>query len=227
MDMRSPNSTPATIPANAPSTIQPGSEIARRPRFSFAVALGAVCASGPSVSLADLIEWAELTFSDIRRCLKLPITLEQTILQRASIQLQRDDLLAWGSAKTPIIAPQRGGASRVRFTPESGHRAPRLACPLCAKSGQLHRSITNLFDHLVGAGEQRSSTGNFWMRRRNFIALLGSAVAWPLLEALLPGPVRGAIFPIKSNPFFAVWARSRDLPRARSRALPAPPGRNS
>jgi len=190
--MRSPNSTPATIPANAPSTIQPGSEIARRPRFSFAVALGAVCASGPSVSLADLIEWAELTFSDIRRCLKLPITLEQTILQRASIQLQRDDLLAWGSAKTPIIAPQRGGASRVRFTPESGHRAPRLACPLCAKSGQMHRSITNLFDHLVGAG--------------------GS------------GP---RILPIKSNRVFAVLARSRDLPRARSRALPAPPGRNS
>ena len=61
----------------------------------------------------------------------------------------------------------------------------------------------------------------------NFIALLGSAVAWPLLEALLPGPVRGAIFPIKSNRVFAVLARSRDLPRARSRVLPAPPGRNS
>jgi hypothetical protein len=28
-------------------------------------------------------------------------------------------------------------------------------------------------DHLVGAGEQGCSTGNFWTRRRNFIALLG------------------------------------------------------
>jgi len=72
---------------------------------------------------------------------ELPITLEQTILQRASIQLQRDDLLAWGSAKTPIIAPpQRGGASRVRFAPQSGQIADGSICPLRAKSGHTQRS---------------------------------------------------------------------------------------
>ena len=38
----------------------------------------------------------------------------------------------------------------VRFTPESGPWEMRLECPLSAKSG--HRQ---LFDHLVGAGEER------------------------------------------------------------------------
>jgi len=71
----------------------------------------------------------------------------------------------------------------------------------------------------------RSSTGNFWMRRRNFIALLAAA-RWPDPRGPTAWP-GGAIFPIKSNRGFAVLARSRDLPRARSRALPAPPGQNS
>jgi hypothetical protein len=28
----------------------------------------------------------------------------------------------------------------VRFTPESGHQLSLLGCPLCAKSGLMHRS---------------------------------------------------------------------------------------
>src|SRR6516165_5107985 len=44
--------------------------------------------------------------------------------------------------------------------PKSGHRARRWACPLCANSGQTHRSKKKLlFDHLVGAGEQRWGNG--------------------------------------------------------------------
>jgi hypothetical protein len=42
----------------------------------------------------------------------------------------------------------------VRFTPESGHRATRLACPLCAKSGHSHCSKQHVIDHLVGSGLQ-------------------------------------------------------------------------
>src|SRR6516162_391835 len=151
MDMRSPNSNPATIPANAPSPIQPGSEIARRPRFCFAAALGAVCASGPSVSSADLIEWAELTFSDIRRCLKLPRTLEQTILQRALIQLQRVDLLAWGSAKTPITAPPNAAERPVSALLLKADIASRAGTFACAKGprreGALVSTIQASFSH--------------------------------------------------------------------------------
>src|SRR6516225_4337389 len=39
--------------------------------------------------------------------------------------------------------------------PPKADIAERLACPLCAKSGHMHRSKYPLFDHLVGAGEQR------------------------------------------------------------------------
>jgi hypothetical protein len=42
----------------------------------------------------------------------------------------------------------------VRFTPKSGHCRTTLGCPLCAKSGLMHRSNLSLFDHLVGCGEQ-------------------------------------------------------------------------
>src|ERR1051325_5493232 len=43
----------------------------------------------------------------------------------------------------------------VRFTPESGHRSVRVACPLNAKSGHsAPGQTTPLFDHLVGGNEQ-------------------------------------------------------------------------
>ena len=48
----------------------------------------------------------------------------------------------------------------VRFTPKSGHGSARFRCPLCAKS--RHYAVqrnTSLFDHFVGAGEER--WGNF------------------------------------------------------------------
>jgi len=39
------------------------------------------------------------------------------------------------------------------FTPESGHELSAPRCPLCAKS--RHSALRQLFDHLVGAVEQR------------------------------------------------------------------------
>ena len=42
-----------------------------------------------------------------------------------------------------------------------------------------------------------------------------------------PSSARGAIFALRSNRVFVVLVCSRGLPRARNRALPAPPGRNS
>jgi hypothetical protein len=42
----------------------------------------------------------------------------------------------------------------VRFTPQSGHRSIALRSPLCAKHMQCNKE-TLLFDHLVGASEQR------------------------------------------------------------------------
>ena len=44
---------------------------------------------------------------------------------------------------------------RVCFTPNSGHVQRTSPCPLCANSGLMHRSKQHLFDHLVGAREQR------------------------------------------------------------------------
>src|SRR5262245_20390261 len=41
-----------------------------------------------------------------------------------------------------------------RFAPESGHRATRLACPLCANCEQSQQEV-RLFDHLVGEREHR------------------------------------------------------------------------
>src|SRR6516164_9292804 len=44
----------------------------------------------------------------------------------------------------------------VRFTPKSGHWFSVSECPLCAKSRHSAlRQKPPLFDHLVGAGEQR------------------------------------------------------------------------
>ena len=46
----------------------------------------------------------------------------------------------------------------VRFTPKSGHRSTRRQCPLCAKSGLMHRSKQALVKSLTGkraAGEKR------------------------------------------------------------------------
>src|SRR6516225_4450673 len=43
----------------------------------------------------------------------------------------------------------------VRFTPKSGHWNPVVKCPLCAKSRHSVLRKKSLFDHLVGAGEQR------------------------------------------------------------------------
>ena len=48
------------------------------------------------------------------------------------------------------------GAIDVRFTPKSGHWNSAAECPLCAKSGLVHRSnFLLLFDLPVGATNQR------------------------------------------------------------------------
>jgi hypothetical protein len=51
------------------------------------------------------------------------------------------------------------GSGHVRFTPKSGHRSARRQCPLCAKSGLMRCNKILLFDHLVGACEQRRRDG--------------------------------------------------------------------
>ena len=135
----------------------------------------------------------------------------------------------WGSVAHPACgracARSRPGVDAVCPLTSKSNRtgASRQSAALCHKATyavqQKLRSIRS------PRRCRRSSTGNFWMRRRNFIALLAAA-RWPGPR----GPTAwlgGAIFPIKSNRGFAVLARSRDLPRARSRALPAPPGQNS
>ena len=44
----------------------------------------------------------------------------------------------------------------VRFTSKSGHRLTEFGCPLCATFGREQpQQNRSLFDHLVGAGEQR------------------------------------------------------------------------
>jgi hypothetical protein len=73
----------------------------------------------------------------------------------------------------------------VRFARESGHQTRRLAGPLSARNRHMHCS-KNCSLFAITSSARASSTGNFWMRRRNFIALQGSGVAWPLLEPL-PG----------------------------------------
>ena len=48
----------------------------------------------------------------------------------------------------------------VRFTPESGHWNSVAKCPLCAKSGHwAAQQLTELFDQLVGEGEQTRRDG--------------------------------------------------------------------
>jgi hypothetical protein len=48
-------------------------------------------------------------------------------------------------------ADMTGRICNVRFTPESGHCGVTVGCPLCAKSGLMHRSNRlHLLDHLVG-----------------------------------------------------------------------------
>jgi len=39
----------------------------------------------------------------------------------------------------------------VRFAPESGQMAHDRVCPLCAKSGHMQCSDSQLLDHFVGA----------------------------------------------------------------------------
>jgi hypothetical protein len=47
-----------------------------------------------------------------------------------------------------------GGLTSVCFTPESGHRPTRQACPLSAKTGcEQAQQMGWLFDHLVGECE--------------------------------------------------------------------------
>ena len=54
-----------------------------------------------------------------------------------------------------FIRSKEGKQGRIRCTPESGHCGARLACPLCAISGLMHRSKTiSLFDHLVGDSQK-------------------------------------------------------------------------
>jgi hypothetical protein len=38
----------------------------------------------------------------------------------------------------------------VRFTPESGHELALAGCPLCAKSGQMHRSKQHHYSIIGG-----------------------------------------------------------------------------
>src|SRR5262249_148440 len=96
-----------------------------------------------------------------------------------------------------------------------------------SRCSKLRGQNCGLVDHLVGEGEQRPRWAIFGCEGATSSDSWAARWSGHLLKALLPGPVRGAIFPIKSNRVFAVLARSRDLARARSRVLPAPPGRNS
>jgi hypothetical protein len=72
--------------------------------------------------------------------------------------------VAFGS-KADIASIERD----VRFTPKSGHCRATVGCPLCAKSGLMHRSDKTLFDHLVGSAEQRQRyvdaecVGDLWI----------------------------------------------------------------
>jgi hypothetical protein len=48
----------------------------------------------------------------------------------------------------------------VRFTPKSGHVRRKPSCLLWANSGLMHRSKKrSLFDHLIGAGDERRRDG--------------------------------------------------------------------
>ena len=73
----------------------------------------------------------------------------------------------------------------VRFTPKSRHRLARWRCPLCAKSGLMHRSKkARSFDHLVGArhGEAKRDLSVC----SNLLAALASGARDDLAEQL-PG----------------------------------------
>jgi len=49
------------------------------------------------------------------------------------------------------LGQQDVSGSNVLFTPESGHWATPLGCPLCAIRDQRAAARSTLFDHLVGA----------------------------------------------------------------------------
>ena len=50
--------------------------------------------------------------------------------------------------------------NNVRFTPKSGRWNSVVECPLCAKSGHwAAQQLTELFDQLVGEGEQTRRDG--------------------------------------------------------------------
>src|SRR5262245_11722102 len=57
----------------------------------------------------------------------------------------------------PIVG--KVDARDVRFAPESGHLATRLACPLCAKSGLMHCSKTGIFTRLPRRRGRAASAG--------------------------------------------------------------------
>src|SRR6516165_427222 len=84
------------------------------------------------------------------------------------------DYHIFGSRIVPFVAPKRDRnhvrfgskgdiqqcSTHVRFTPKSGHRNSLAGRLLCAKSRHSAvRRNTSLFDHFVGAGEER--WGNF------------------------------------------------------------------
>jgi hypothetical protein len=58
-----------------------------------------------------------------------------------------------------VVGQKRKGsgcAQHFRFTPISVHQSGHRFCQLCAKSGcEQSQQHSPLFDHLVGAGEQR------------------------------------------------------------------------
>jgi hypothetical protein len=96
----------------------------------------------------------------------------------------------------------------VRFAPESGHRATRVACPLCANSDQTHCSKSgSLLDHLVGAGEEcrrnvQSQASDGFERAQKLtgdgaVALLCNTLPTGAILAVLIlifGPLSGAHF---------------------------------
>ena len=75
--------------------------------------------------------------------------------------------------------------SHVRFTPESGHGADISGCPLCAKSGLIHRSKRH--PHSITLSARASNLSGTW---RPSAPLSGASIVNPgVLEfAGLTGP---------------------------------------
>ena len=80
-------------------------------------------------------EWSTFTTSDKTHCVALAKTGGESSYTELITWMEMARDVRFGS-KADIRAP----SSDVRFTPESGHRLSLSGCPLCARSGLLHRS---------------------------------------------------------------------------------------